>query len=178
MNRNGAARLLALGLILACLLGGCEDKPGGSAAPAATPRAAAAPAPASLVAELYIPEPRRSWLTVRDAVRGPTLMLPRSISGLVVNVLGLPLRAVGEVDETKAIVGAVVTLPGRPGDGGSIAAASALAMVEVALPTSRRSVAVGRATDIVRASLEAVTRAASEELVRVVATGELPESVS
>ena len=45
--------------------------------------------------------------------------------------------------------------------------AMALAMVEVAGPSGERAVGVGRGPDIVRASLQAIARAAGEDLLQL-----------
>jgi hypothetical protein len=47
----------------------------------------------------------------------------------------------------------------------------ALAMVEVARPSGERAVGVGRGPDIVRASLQAIARAAGEDVLQLARGG-------
>ncbi len=117
--------LLVLLILVTIAPLGCDgpNKSGGSNS-AATTRPTV-PAPPGLLADIVFATPRLSWTDLRGAVGGPAILLPRSLGGLVVNLVGFPLRAVQEVDEQLPIVGAAV-LPGAPPDGGGVDSASAL----------------------------------------------------
>jgi hypothetical protein len=69
------------------------------------------PAPAGLVADVFVPSPDASWAKARATVGGPALFLPSSASGLMATLLGLPLAAGPEIDGQIPAVGAIVAEP-------------------------------------------------------------------
>ncbi len=101
---------LVRGLVLvmmvssAAALYGCRDK---TRAPQKHVKPAPPPPPPDLLAEVYLAQPRRVIGEVRDAAGGSALMLPRSIGGLVANVMGYPIRSAEMFDEQLPIVAAV-----------------------------------------------------------------------
>jgi len=97
----------------AIALGGCPSRredASSSGTPGTAPSAlAAVPAPADLAAELIVPNPEASWSALRAALGEDAVMVPRSVGGLLVGLLGLPLRAAQEFDEKLPIVGALAS---------------------------------------------------------------------
>ena len=67
------------------------------------------PAPDGLLAELVIPHPDRTWEMVRPSVGGSPLV-PSSPAVFLVDVLGLPVSAIEQLDLVVPVVGAVVVL--------------------------------------------------------------------
>ncbi|MDI3286897.1 hypothetical protein [Polyangium sp. 15x6] len=74
------------------------------------------PAPAGLLAEVFVPNPDEAWAKARAAVGGPALFLPSNAGNLAVTLLGLPLAVSAEIDGNLPLVGALVerTGGGRP----------------------------------------------------------------
>ncbi|WP_272460048.1 hypothetical protein [Polyangium jinanense] len=74
------------------------------------------PAPAGLLAEVFVPNPDEAWAKARAAVGGPALFLPSNAGNLAVTLLGLPLAVSTEIDGNLPLVGALVerTGGGRP----------------------------------------------------------------
>jgi len=117
--------LVALLLLLAASPAGCDGGCNGddnkdAAGSAATARPTV-PAPKELLADIVLATPRTSWTDLRGAIGGPAILLPRSLGGLVVNLVGFPLRAVEEIDEQLPIVGAVLQKSGTERDAGHAA---------------------------------------------------------
>ncbi len=107
---------LALALLLALGAPGCDDDPSGrGAAGASVHQKPPVPAPAGLLAEIVVPAPHHLIAELREAAGGPVLFLPRTVGGLVTNLLGFPLRVVEQVDERLPIVGAVAAAPKTDG---------------------------------------------------------------
>ncbi|UQA58983.1 hypothetical protein [Polyangium aurulentum] len=74
------------------------------------------PAPAGLIADMFVPNPDAAWGKARAAVGGPALFLPGTAGGLAATMLGLPVAAGGEIDGGVPVVGAIVENPagGQP----------------------------------------------------------------
>lgn len=113
--RRGHGRSLsALALVVACLaLGACSscgsDSGGAAASASAKPvDLAPVPAPAELLADLYVPHPGKTWKSFRDVVGGPILLLPASYQVLSTTLLGLAPQVAGLIDEDVPVVGALV----------------------------------------------------------------------
>lgn len=70
------------------------------------------PAPAGLVAEIYIPKPNATWAKVRASVAGPMLMLPPTFPMLALTALGLPPASSDEIDADVPAFG-VITSDGK-----------------------------------------------------------------
>ena len=98
--------LLALALIPvgACGQGGASST---SAAPSAEPLTPV-PAPAGLVADLFVPAPAATWTKLRVGVGGPAVFMPQSFGGAAATLLGLPITMAAEIDEAVPLVGAAL----------------------------------------------------------------------
>gem|GEM_PF-2759239 len=98
-----ATSLAAPSLLVACSRTSREDAPSsGSAAVAAK-----VPAPPDLAGELVVANPERSLAALRRALGDEAVLVPRTVGGLAVSLLGLPLRAAQEFDEALPLVGAL-----------------------------------------------------------------------
>jgi len=76
------------------------DRPDRKSVPSAT--AAPKPpveAPTGLLMEMLLVNPERSWTRIHQGVPKVGELTPRSIGGLAVSLLGLPLGSVGDLDE-------------------------------------------------------------------------------
>ena len=100
--RHRGRRLSAVAAVLLLIACGNKDPHN---KPVVKPTAPA-PAPAALVAEARVNEPRRVLTEIRDAAGGPALMLPRTVGGLVANLLDYPLRTAEMFDEQLPVVAA------------------------------------------------------------------------
>ncbi len=103
---------LASALVLAVALGaaagpGCS-KPAPSVDAGAPVVLAPVPAPAGLVADVYLATPDATWSKARATLGGPAMLMPVSAGALVTTVLGLPITAAAEVDGAVPVVGAIV----------------------------------------------------------------------
>jgi hypothetical protein len=67
------------------------------------------PAPDGLLAELVIPHPDRTWEMVRPSVGGSPLV-PSSPAVFLVDVLGLPVSAIEQLDLVVPVVGALAVV--------------------------------------------------------------------
>ncbi|MFT3767664.1 MAG: hypothetical protein QM820_19590 [Minicystis sp.] len=99
--------LLALALLSA---GACSSNGGPDAGAAASSAEALTPvpAPAGLLADLYVAQPAATWTKVRSSVGGPAVFLPQSFGGLAATLAGLPITAAPEIDEGVPVVGAAL----------------------------------------------------------------------
>ncbi|MRG97179.1 hypothetical protein [Polyangium spumosum] len=110
------ATRLARGLLLAAALAlpalgaaGCKDDP---PPPQKVAPLEPIPAPAGLLAEVFVPNPDEAWQKARAAVGGPALFLPSNASNLAITLLGLPLAVSAEIDGNIPLVAALVERPG------------------------------------------------------------------
>ncbi|MDI1446445.1 hypothetical protein [Polyangium sp. 6x1] len=113
-TRLARGLLFALALALPATLVGCKDE-----APPPPQKVAPLepiPAPAGLLADVFVPNPDDAWAKARAAIGGPALFLPSNAGNLAVTLLGLPLAASAEIDGNLPLVGALVerTGGGRP----------------------------------------------------------------
>ncbi|MDI1480637.1 hypothetical protein [Polyangium sp. y55x31] len=114
LTRLARGLLFAVALALPATLAGCKDEqppPPQKVAPLEP-----IPAPAGLLAEVFVPNPDEAWAKARAAVGGPALFLPSNAGNLAVTLLGLPLAVSAEIDGNLPLVGALVerTGGGRP----------------------------------------------------------------
>jgi hypothetical protein len=74
------------------------------------------PAPAGLIADVFVPNPDAAWAKARAAAGGPALFLPGTTGGLAATMLGLPVAAGHTIDGGVPVVGAIVANPaaGQP----------------------------------------------------------------
>jgi hypothetical protein len=94
-------------LALALLAGGaCSSKGGPDAAPTASASLAPVPAPAGLLADVFVTTPGATWTKARQAVGGPAVFMPQSFGGLVTTLIGMPITQAAELDEAVPAVGA------------------------------------------------------------------------
>src|SRR5262245_642106 len=56
------------------------------------------PAPAGLMAELFVPKPDAAWSKLRSTLGGTAALLPASFGAFATYVLGLPVSLMGEID--------------------------------------------------------------------------------
>ncbi len=107
----------ALLLLLPVLLAGCSSC-GSSKGPSPAASAKAAlqpvPAPAGLVAELYIDNPGATWTGLRKLVGGPAMLLPAGFQMLAATMLGLPPDAAGLIDDLPVRGALVLDSDGSP----------------------------------------------------------------
>ena len=103
-------RAWSFALLVPLALGvGCNEEPK-EPPPAAPVVLSPVPAPAGLVAELFIPAPETLWNKLRIVVGGGSVFLPKGFGALVATVFGLPITAAGEVDTEVPVLGALVDL--------------------------------------------------------------------
>ena len=116
----GRARAWLVVLALALCVGACksDEKTGG--APSAAQAKPAVPAPKGLMAEAVVPKPAELLADMRKAVGGPMMLLPKTVGGAVVNVLGLPITAAEMFDENLPVVAAVASVNGAPAMAGAV----------------------------------------------------------
>ena len=94
------------------LIPGCSEEKPAAPAPLTAPTALSpVPAPAGLVAELFLPSPDGTWKEARALIGGPAAFLPATFGGLITSLLGLPIGVVSEIDEGIPAFGAVTSLP-------------------------------------------------------------------
>ncbi|MCC6552258.1 MAG: hypothetical protein IT372_04450 [Polyangiaceae bacterium] len=128
MTRTSITRARRLAVLLA-FAAGLAAAPSGCSSPGPAPDAGASvdlgpiPAPAGLIAEVYLPTPDTTWAKARLAVSGPALFLPASAGALAANLLGLPITIASEIDGAVPALGAIVdagttTAAAKPGDPG------------------------------------------------------------
>jgi hypothetical protein len=98
-------------LAVALLVAGCRTKD--TPAPAASATLAEAPAPAHLVAELSIGNPKETWQRLRLLGGDLAEALPSSLAVLFATSLSMPPAAAGSIDESVPMVGVVLSQPGR-----------------------------------------------------------------
>jgi hypothetical protein len=115
-----AARVLATLVAVLCLSGiscgkGAPGADGGTGVSVLEP----VPAPAGLVAELFVRAPEATWTKVRALVAGPAAFLPQTFGGLAVTLLGLPIGVASEFDAAVPALGAVVAPTETAPDGGA-----------------------------------------------------------
>jgi heme oxygenase len=94
--------------VLIALVGcdrGCSRAPGPTPPPPTS--LAPVPAPQELVAEMVVHLPARTWAELHTSLGSEAVFLPRSIGGLVAGALGLPIRAVQDVDERLPLFAAI-----------------------------------------------------------------------
>lgn len=96
--------LLALALLPvgACGKGGSS---GAGTAQSAEPLGPV-PAPAGLLADLFVPAPAATWTKLRAGIGGPAVFLPQSFGGLVTTLTGMPITLAAEIDESVPVLGA------------------------------------------------------------------------
>ncbi len=109
MTRFARGLLFAVALALPVLAAGCNETP---PPPQKVAPLEPIPAPAGLLADLFVPNPDEAWTKARAAVGGPALFLPSTASNLAITLLGLPLAASAEIDGNIPLVGALVERPG------------------------------------------------------------------
>ena len=108
----------ALLFLLPALLGACSScgSPEGPS-PSASAKAvelAPVPAPAGLLAELYVEKPGATWSRVRKLVGGPARLLPAGFQMLAATLLGLPPEAAGLIDDLPVRGAMVLDDQGSP----------------------------------------------------------------
>ncbi len=108
----------ALLFLLPALLGACSScgSPGGPT-PSASAKAAEltpVPAPAGLLAELYVERPGATWSSLRKLVSGPARLLPAGFQMLAATLLGLPPDAAGLIDDLPVRGAMVLDEHGSP----------------------------------------------------------------
>lgn len=94
---------------LALTFAGCRGKD--TPAPAASASLPEPPAPASLVAELSVGNPKQTWLSLRQLGGDLAQALPSSLPVLLATSLSLPPAAAGNLDEGVPLVGALLSRP-------------------------------------------------------------------
>ncbi len=99
----------ALLLLLPALLAACSScgSSKGKSSPAPAVELAPVPAPAGLLAALYVENPGATWTSVRKLVGGPARLLPVGFQMLAATMLGLPPETAGLIDDLP-MRGAVV----------------------------------------------------------------------
>jgi hypothetical protein len=91
------------------LSSGCSKGSASGSSPSAQPAALAPiPAPAGLMAELFVPKPDATWSKLRSMLGAPAAFLPASIGALATSMLGLPASLMGDFDGAIAVLGALV----------------------------------------------------------------------
>jgi len=93
----------------AVLLALAACRPKESPAPAASSTLAEAPAPAELIAELSLGNPKETWQRARLLGGNYAQALPSSLPVLLATSLSLPPAAAGNLDEVVPMVGAVLS---------------------------------------------------------------------
>ncbi|MBX3189729.1 MAG: hypothetical protein KF819_22075 [Labilithrix sp.] len=73
------------------------------------------PAPASLLADVYVTSPNSSWSKIQRGVGGAVGILPASAGGIVCAMVGLEPAVANEVDGTAPLFGVVAGDPAAPG---------------------------------------------------------------
>jgi hypothetical protein len=95
----------------------CEKKsPAGQPSPSASASAslAAVPAPAGLLAEVFIPHPSRMWGALRKTAGTSLRWFPATFPMAVGTLLGLPAHVVTLMSEDLPVVGALASASSRP----------------------------------------------------------------
>jgi hypothetical protein len=108
MPRLAALRPAVLALALLASAGACTPTGGSPGAAATAEPLTPLPAPAGLLADLYVPQPAATWSKARAALGGPALFLPQSFGALVTTLAGLPITMAAEIDEAVPMVGAAL----------------------------------------------------------------------
>jgi hypothetical protein len=110
-SERAAVRLRSLawlgGLALLGASAGCRSKE--VPAPAASVTLAEAPAPASLIAELSVGDPKQTWQRARLLGGNFAQALPSSLPVLLATSLSLPPSAAGNLDESVPMVGVLLS---------------------------------------------------------------------
>src|SRR5512139_509852 len=109
VTRFARGLLFAVALALPALGAGCKDEP---PPPQKVAPLEPIPAPAGLLADVFVPNPDEAWAKARVTVGGPALFLPSNASNLAVTLLGLPLAVSAEIDGNVPLVGALVERAG------------------------------------------------------------------
>lgn len=105
---------LRRGFALLALAAGLSAAPAGCSKPSPPSDAAApidlspVPAPAGLLAEVFLPTPDATWAKARLTASGPALFLPTTAAALIANLLGLPPTVAAEIDGGVPALGAMV----------------------------------------------------------------------
>jgi hypothetical protein len=107
--RAGAAVRLSCSAILALCgaLAGCRSKE--TPAPVASATPAEVPAPATLLAEVSVGNPKQTWQQARLLGGDLAQALPSSLPVLLTTSLSMPPSAAGSLDETLPMVGALLS---------------------------------------------------------------------
>jgi hypothetical protein len=98
-------------LALCGALGSCRSKE--TPAPVASAAAAEVPAPATLLAELSVGNPKQTWQQVRLLGGDLAQALPSSLPVLLTTSLSMPPSAAGSLDETLPMVGVLLASKGK-----------------------------------------------------------------
>ena len=107
---------LALAGLMCMAVTGCDSKSTDSAQPSSSSaQAAPVPAPDGLAAELIINNPGRLWETIRAETPLIRVGTSRSLAGLAISGLGLPLQAIDQFDEQLPLLGAALDMDGARG---------------------------------------------------------------
>lgn len=105
-------RLLGVAVLVLCgALAGCRSKE--TPAPVASATPAEVPAPASLLAELSVGNPKQTWQHARLLGGDLAQALPSSLPVLLATSLSMPPSAAGSLDETLPMVGALLSSKDR-----------------------------------------------------------------
>lgn len=89
----------------------CGSQPEAGAADAAEP---AVPAPADLLADLYVATPNASWGKLQRGVGGAIGILPPGIGGMVCTACGMEFSFADEIDGTSPAYGVIAGDPADP----------------------------------------------------------------
>lgn len=104
LRRLRAPFFFVASLALAAPIGCGKDSSGGPPVPEVL---APLPAPAGLVAEVFVPKPNVLWGKLREVAGGPARLLPPTFSVMVSSMLNLPAGASELIDNDVPAVGAV-----------------------------------------------------------------------
>ncbi len=113
--RRSAPLLVMLGLVSAI---GCDDESNTKAAASAAPveDLSPVPAPATLLADVFVAQPDPTWKELRGLAGPGAALLPANYPILVTTLTGLPPTAASSIDAGLPVVGAVVDVgEGNPG---------------------------------------------------------------
>jgi len=72
------------------------------------------PAPAGLLADLYVPTPSATWAKLQRGIGGAVGILPGNVGGLVGMGLGLDPMIANEIDNSAPVYGVIAGDPGAP----------------------------------------------------------------
>lgn len=91
--------------------GGGDSNGGVEAAAAVEPPV---PAPAGLLADLYMPTPNATWAKIQRGIGGAVGILPASVGGIMGMGLGLDPMVANEIDGNAPVYGVIAGDPGAP----------------------------------------------------------------